>query len=143
MTRPKVIRWFGEYRVWSEDLHRFIKIVDLRPDGLTGKGWCDAILRADPQTFQIERLLFAPSPTADAVQRAPATGYQVQGDCHAPVTVVLWDRTSHPSISDRRGSTTVTARCRKCRACLRFRARVWFARSMGRLWLLIARGLSL
>ena len=130
MTRPKVIRWFGEYRVWSEDLHRFIKIVDLRPDGLTGKGWCDAILRADPQTFQIERLLFGPSPTAQAVQRAPATGYQAQGDCHAPVTVVLWDRTSHPSISDRRGSTVVYARCRKCPACLRFRARVWYARSM-------------
>ena len=94
VTRPKVIRWYGEYRVWSEDLHRFIKIVDRRPDGLTGKGWCDAILRADPHAFQIERLLFAPSPTADAVQRAPATGYQVQGDCHSPVTVVLWDRTS-------------------------------------------------
>lgn len=130
VTPPKVIRWFGEYRIWSSDLHRYIKLVDLRPDGLSAKDWCDAILRADLRTFRLERLIYGSSPTAAAVHRAPVTGYQVQGDCHSPVEVTLWDRTSHYSVSDRRGSTVVVGRCRKCPACLRHRARMWYARSM-------------
>ena len=76
------------------------------------------------------RIIYGPSPTAIAVQQAPAMGYQAQGDCHAPVAVVLWDRTSHPSSVGRRGSTTVMGRCRKCDACLRHRARMWYARAM-------------